>query len=71
MESSALITITKLNRSDDGLYECIANNDGEYATTLFFTLIITTIVYLPTINQRLDHVLIPSSKTGKVGRHSF
>ncbi|CAB3247204.1 unnamed protein product [Arctia plantaginis] len=28
MESSAVITISKLNRTDDGLYECVAENDG-------------------------------------------
>lgn len=28
MQSSAVITISNLNRTDDGLYECIAENDG-------------------------------------------
>ncbi|XP_045773463.1 fasciclin-2 isoform X2 [Maniola jurtina] len=28
MESSAVITISKLNRTDDGLYECVAENEG-------------------------------------------
>lgn len=28
MESSGVITISKLNRTDDGLYECVAENDG-------------------------------------------
>ncbi|XP_011552583.2 fasciclin-2 isoform X3 [Plutella xylostella] len=28
MQSTAVIHIAKLNRTDDGLYECIANNDG-------------------------------------------
>ncbi|CAG9788370.1 unnamed protein product [Diatraea saccharalis] len=28
MQSSAVITITNLNRTDDGLYECLAENDG-------------------------------------------
>lgn len=28
MQSSAVITISKLNRTDDGLYECLAENDG-------------------------------------------
>lgn len=28
MESSGVITISKINRTDDGLYECIAENDG-------------------------------------------
>ncbi|RVE45195.1 hypothetical protein evm_010167 [Chilo suppressalis] len=28
MQSSAVITITNLNRTDDGLYECFAENDG-------------------------------------------
>ncbi|XP_045525645.1 fasciclin-2 isoform X1 [Pieris brassicae] len=28
MQSSAVITITSLNRTDDGLYECVAENEG-------------------------------------------
>ncbi|XP_063625397.1 fasciclin-2 isoform X1 [Cydia splendana] len=28
MQTSAVITISNVNRTDDGLYECIANNDG-------------------------------------------
>ncbi|XP_049875035.1 fasciclin-2 [Pectinophora gossypiella] len=28
MQSSAIMTIVKVNRSDDGLYECVAENDG-------------------------------------------
>ncbi|CAH0727117.1 unnamed protein product, partial [Brenthis ino] len=28
MQSSAVITISKLNRTDDGLYECVAENEG-------------------------------------------
>ncbi|XP_059062829.1 fasciclin-2-like isoform X1 [Achroia grisella] len=28
MESSGVITISNLNRTDDGLYECLAENDG-------------------------------------------
>lgn len=30
MESNAAITIMNLNRTDDGLYECVAENDGNY-----------------------------------------
>lgn len=30
MESTGIIIISKLNRTDDGLYECIAQNDGMY-----------------------------------------
>lgn len=28
MQTNAVITIAQLNRTDDGLYECIAENDG-------------------------------------------
>ncbi|XP_068627565.1 fasciclin-2 [Battus philenor] len=31
MQSSAVISIAKLNRSDDGLYECLAENEGGQA----------------------------------------
>lgn len=40
METSAIISISQLNRTDDGLYECIAQNDGKIVIHLSNTKIL-------------------------------
>lgn len=36
METTAIMVITSLNRTDDGLYECIAQNDGKLHNYIIF-----------------------------------